>query len=107
MVTIPKLIDPLQIALAIRTAPPCEISTESAQRQCFSTRRATLSTVYQHNLLIRNDLQRPIIGRSEGDCCGMSHTEDYRFAGLFSLAGMPLTARRMRFIAFLLVESAT
>jgi hypothetical protein len=72
MLTIPKLIEPLQIALAMLSPPyaswalglepgRCRKSKESLP--VFSTPAALYPQAYQHNLLINNDLRRWIICR--------------------------------------------
>src|SRR3954466_11562105 len=68
MVTMPKLIDPLERALAI------VCSTGKAGRRRFSTGPRRLSTGYQHKLLINNDLQDRLLVVREWACCGLSHT---------------------------------
>src|SRR2546427_6807938 len=84
MLTIPKLIDPLQIALAMH--PPWS----------FPHNLGDFPQNYQHKLLINNNLRWRIIYNGEGPCCGMSHTCGQRCCGMFF---PPLTARRIRFIA--------
>src|ERR671910_784667 len=90
MLTIPKPIDPLQIALAI--APPC-----SPGHRGFSTPRRAYPQVYQHNLLISNDLRHRILAGPRNDCCGMSHTGIYGAAEP-SAGLVPLSARRTFFM---------
>jgi hypothetical protein len=68
MVTIPKLMEPLQIALGIAHPHPM------GEAPPFSTKGQRYPQVYQHNLLINNDLQRWIISGWGDGCCGMSHT---------------------------------
>jgi hypothetical protein len=98
MLTIPKLMEPLQIALAMRTPPRPPATT-------FSTRRVAYPQVYQHKLLINNDLQRSIISREGDGCCGMSHTDgNYRVVGFPFEAGA-LAFGRMTCGAELLVDS--
>src|SRR5919108_4574508 len=69
MLTIPKAMEPLQIALAI--PPP----TKPGSSRRFSTPRRDYPQVYQHNLLINNDLRRSRLPAGGDDRCGMSHTQ--------------------------------
>src|SRR5688572_1126275 len=68
---------------------------ESPRR--FSTPRRDYPQVYQHNLLINNDLRHWILPGGGDVRCGMSHTGIYR--GEASGAWSPLMARRIFFIA--------
>src|SRR3990170_330580 len=86
MLTIPKPIDPLQIALAI--APPCSPS----RRGSFPHHGRDYPQVYQHNLLITNDLRYWILARLGDDCCGLSHT-GIQGAAEASWGLAPLSAR--------------
>src|SRR3954449_12206794 len=70
MLTIPKLIEPLQIALAmlvppgacggahVRYSPGAACHGYSDRRQVFSTPNRRYPQVYQHNLLINKELRR-------------------------------------------------
>src|SRR6476469_10423133 len=87
MFTIPKLIAPLQMALAMR--PP------EGSAPVFHT-KAGYPHCYQHKLFINNNLRRRIIYNERGRRSGMYHRQVQGF-GEDSLP--PPTALRIRFIA--------
>jgi hypothetical protein len=87
MLTMPKLMEPLQIALAILISlrpwahalgspPEGGYQHRNTPLRSFPHRRRRYPQVYQHNLLINNELRRWIISRLGDGCCGMSHTGD-------------------------------
>src|SRR5512147_1223637 len=72
MLTIPKLIEPLQIALAMR--PPLFRTGRRSTQHGFSTPRRRFPQGCQHKLLINNNLRCQIIYNEGGHFRGAGHT---------------------------------